>query len=385
MKLSSDDILDQALARLNQGESIESIAQHFQSEELVEMLKLAQTLNSIPVSKAPSPTMRHAYAQKVGVWQKLVNTFQTYKLATIPLALAMLLVGGYGTIQASEDSLPGDRLYGVKISKEQLRLKLALDNEKKAEIHLELAKKRLSETKLVIALSNPDQEAIALDALAKQTEKTFEVTSQLAATKASQNDSSLLNNLVALNKEKKTVIESAAKLPDGEKLAKALDTIKETDKNLARLIAAVNEQSLLDLPNKISVTGIISNRSRTTVTVEKNAFIINPETIMMSQDGEPITELGSLNGKIAVIGTRENNSLIAKKIIVLDPLAVLPTPIAPTTTSVQGATTSTTTTPAQPTTPTEPVTPEPEDTSVQKPSQATTGFIVEPAESQYPQ
>ncbi|HMR55371.1 MAG TPA: DUF5667 domain-containing protein [Candidatus Doudnabacteria bacterium] len=382
MKLSPDDILDQALARLDQGESIESIAQHFQSEELVEILKLAQTLNSIPISKAPVPTMRYSYAQKVGMWQKLVNAFQTYKLATIPLAFAMLVIGGYGTIQASEDSLPGDRLYGVKISTEQLRLKLTLDNEKKAEIHFELAKKRLSETKQVIALSNPDQEANALDALAKQTEKTFEVTSQLAAAKASQNDSSLLENLVALNKEKKTVIESAAILPDGEKLAQALNTIKETDKNLARLIAAVNEQSLLDLPNKISVTGIISGRSKSSIVVEKNDFIVNPATIMMSQDGEPITDLENLNGKIAVIGTRENNSLLAKKIIVIDPLAVLPT-TNPSTASVRGATTSTPQ--VRPVETAEPVTPEVEETSVQKPSEATTGFIVEPAESQYPQ
>lgn len=382
MKLSPDDILDQALARLDQGESIESIAQHFQSEELVGMLKLAQTLNTIPVNKAPTPTLRYSYAQKVGAWQKLIHTVQSYKLATISLALAMLLIGGYGTIQASENSLPGDRLYGVKIAAEQLRLKLTLDNEKRAEIHFELAKKRLSETKLVIALNNPDQEVIALDALAKQTEKTFEATSQLAATKASQNDSSLLENLVALNKEKKTVIESATILSDDEKLAQALNTIKETDKNLAKLIAAVSEQTLLDLPNKISITGIISGRSKSSITIEKNNFLVNPETIMINQDGETIANLDNLNGKIAVIGTRENNSLIAKKIIVIDPLAVLPTTV-PANPIVQGATTPTPQ--AKPAEPTQPVTPEPETTSVQKPSEATTGFIVEPAENQYPQ
>jgi hypothetical protein len=194
-------------------------------------------LKTIPIAKAPSPSMQYRYANQVSLWKQLMQTFQTYRLATVPLVMAIVFASGFSVISAANDSLPGDRLYGVKMAAEQAQLRLTFDEDKQANLHVELAKKRLEEARRVIALSNPTQEAAALDALARQTERTFEVTSVLAASKAvSQNDTSLLDNLVALNKEKRSVLETAVKSKDANVLAATALNTKGNDINLARLV-----------------------------------------------------------------------------------------------------------------------------------------------------
>ena len=390
MQDTPEKILDHALARLINGESIDVIAKDYpEFTNLTKELRVMTLLKSIPIAKAPSPSMRYRYSQKVGVISQLISMFGNYRLATIPLAITLMLTGSYGVISAAENSLPGDKLYGVKLAAEQAQLKLTFDEEKQVQLHLQLSKKRLEEARQVIALQNPEREALALTALTKQTELTFHITSGLAANKAvAQNDTSLLENLVAINKEKRSVMETAVKSKDSDAArATALNT-KGNDINLARLIAAVNEQSLLDLPNKISVTGVIANQTTNNITVENNIFTINPATIMLSQEGDIIGK-DNLKGQIAIIGTRDNNNLIAKKIVVIDPDAKLPAEPAVTTTPMVRGTITTSPSQTQSTAPantTPETTTEPaEQNSVQKPSEATAGFIVEPSANQYPQ
>ncbi len=377
MNPNNDHIFEQALTRLAKGESVEAIAANFPDyPELADELAVVSQLKTIPVSTPPAPSMRYKFAQKQTFWQNFSLSFKVYKLATIPLAVAMILGSGYAVIHASTNSLPGEKLYGIKLATERARLQFTFDENKQASIHFELAKKRLDEARAVISLNNPKQEAVALSALEEQTDKTFAITSQLAANKAvSENDPSLLDNLVAINKEKRDILLEASQSPEVKQAAEtALNNSKEKDKDLARLLAAVSEQTILDLPNKISVTGIISNFNRTTITVEKNVFTYNSETLIINQDGEPITDSSSLTGQIAIIGTRSNNTLVAKKIVVIDPNATLA--VEPVTTAV---------TQPRPTEPiANPTANESTKPEVSKPNEATAGFIVEPSTQQYP-
>lgn len=380
MTKTPEQIFELALRRLTQGESIEVIQNEFSDyPALTEELEMVNVLKTIPIATPPAPTMRYKFAQKQSygqlIIQSLARTFSTYKLAAIPLAFAMILGSGYSVINAAEHSLPGEKLYGIKIAAEQAHLQLTFDEDKQAQMHVHLAQKRIDEARLVMALSDPKQEVAALDALNKQTEITFQEISQLAADKAmTQNDPSLLDNLVALNKEAKTVLETATQSPEAKAITEtALTTTKETDKNLARLIAAVNEQTLLEQPNTVSITGLITGFAKSSVTVEKNIFNINTATIVLNQDGDPITDFASLSGQVAIIGSRDNNVLVAKKIVVIDPNAVMPT--------IATAKPTTSTTPATEVTPT---TPEPA-TEVQQPAETTAGFIVEPTTQQYEQ
>lgn len=380
MTRTPEQIFELALRRLTQGESIEVIqAEFIDYPALTEELEMVNILKAIPIATPPAPTMRYKFAQKQSYWQLFVQslsrTFTTYKLAAIPLAFAMILGSGYSIINAAEHSLPGEKLYGIKIAAEQAHLQLTFDENKQAQMHVHLAQKRIDEARLVMALSDPKQEVAALDALNKQTEITFQEISQLAADKAiTQNDPSLLDNLVALNKEAKTVLETATQSPEAKAITEtALTTTKETDKNLARLIAAVNEQTLLEQPNTVSITGLITGFAKSSVTVEKNVFNLNEATIVLNQDGDPITDFTSLSGQVAIIGSRDNNILIAKKIVVIDPNAVMPT--------VATAKPPASTTPTTEVTPTTPES----ATEVQQPAETTAGFIVEPTTQQYEQ
>lgn len=348
-------------------------------------LKIVEMLSSIPKASVPTPTKQYRFAnQKVSVLQTILQFFASNKLVTFAAVFAFMLVGTYSVVQSAENSLPGQRLYSLKLASEQARLSLTFDQEKVANLHLAMAGKRLEETKRVIESNDPELEAAAITALTNQTEKTLEAVSQIATTKAvSQNDTSLLSTLVAMNKEQKTVLESAVKSDQNKESATAaLSATKQTDKAIAKIIAAVNEQALLDLPNKISVTGTAESYSKNKLVVEKSVFTVNDATILLNQAGEIVEKFDKIEGKITVIGTKDNSVLIAKKIIIIDGLASL-TPEKP---QVKGVTTTVPVTQPKPTpSTTTPIitNPEPSTTEPQKPSQAQAGFIIEPSSSQY--
>lgn len=383
MTQDQDLILDQALQKLSQGESFESILKQFpESEsELKSVLKIASLLSTVPKANIPSPTKQYLYNQKLSFAQRFGQLFTVYRTATISAVSILVFISGFGVIQAANNSLPGDTLYPLKLAAEEAQLNLTFGPEKIADLHLALAQKRLDEAKRVIEINDPAQEAAAITALTKQTEKTFSAVSQIATAKAlSQNDSRLLDNLVAINKEQKSVLESATKSDNTKQSAEvALSATKETDKSLAKIIAAVNEQTLLDLPNKISVTGVINNFGKNIIVVEKNSFVLNSSTVVIDSTGEIVPAYDKIEGKVTIIGTKTADAVIAKKIIIIDGLASLSSDkpqVKGVVTTIKTDAKSTTTTPTT-TLDTQ------DNTQPQKPSQTQAGFILEPSEGQY--
>jgi len=61
------------------------------------------------------------------------------------MAILVALSGGVYGVQAAEKSLPGDLLYTVKRTKERVRVSLTPSDEKKAQLHLSYAEKRIQE------------------------------------------------------------------------------------------------------------------------------------------------------------------------------------------------------------------------------------------------
>ncbi len=366
-----DQIFEQALTMHKSGKSILEISDSFPEykAELESLFEVVSLLDSIPKTQPPTPTKTYRFAKKTSAWFKFIELLSFYRLAAVPLAFVFALVSSLAVFSAAENSLPGDSLYSLKIAGEKAKLNFTFDKEKIAQLHVELAQKRLNEAKQIIAKDDSENEQEALESLTKQTEETISTLSTLAASQAvSENNSTLLNNLVALNKEQKSLLENDSAVSET-----ALNLSKSTDKSLAQLLATVNEQSLLNLPNKISITGTINAVINNKITLEKNTFTLNPETVITSADGELLTSTTDVKGKITVIGTRENNILVAKKVIIIDPLAT----IEPVTATVKPTPVPIIVTPTP-----EPV---PEEIEVQQPSEATAGFIAEPADNQYAQ
>jgi len=373
-----DTIFDQALQRLHNGESAFTVAESYPeyAAELKELLPTISQLIEIPKLNAPVPSKRYKFAEAKVVPYRFIEYLTTLRMAVVPISLLVALIGGRMVVQATENSMPGETFYTLKRASEEARLGLTFNTDKTATIHMELSQRRLNEVKKAIDSNDEQLEAAAIEELQKQTEKTFATVPQVAAVNAvSEGDSTLLNQLVALNKEQKSVLSNLENTPGTEEAtAVALNTTKENDKTLAKIIATVNEQALVDLPNKISATGAITSLKDNLITVNRNTFTINQDTIITDANGEKVDAITDLKVNVTIIGSKTDDTLIAKQISILAPeVTVTPTPVASPT--VKGTVTPTPTPVAPTPTPTPPA---PTPTN-----QATGSFITEPSAEQY--
>lgn len=385
-----DQIFAEALDRLYKGESVETIAASYQDyqQELAGLLSVSQIGMGLPRITPPAPYKAYRFADHVVATKGFAEWFKYFRVAIIPIALVVVLIGGRTIVDATEGSLPGEKLYSLKRATETARLSLTRDQDKVANLHVEFMQNRIDEVKKAADEGNEASETLAIAELKTQTEKTFAEAGPVATANAiSKQDSTLLENLVAINKQQKDILAVLSE-NSGSDTAKmvastALEDSKDTDVTLAKIIATVNEQSLADMPNKVSATGEITFYNGVKITVEKNIFTITDRTTFTGIDGIEIatSEIASktILGRVTVIGTRnENGTLIAKQILLLA-------------TEVEGGQDGTvkgiTTPPLPITKPTDQKIIEPEPSPVTTdpvaPTKATGSYITEPSGQQY--
>jgi hypothetical protein len=390
-----EDILDLALTRLQKGESLSFIANEYPEhrEELMSLLSIGEMGLNIPKLVPPTPIKRRRFEEKVSWKSKLMETFVFSRVALVPIALLIALIGGRTVVNATESSLPGSTLYSLKRATEEARLTLTRNPDKLASIHMELMQKRVNEVRQAASSGDQNTEAKAIAELQSQTSKTFaEVAPVATANAISKQDSSLLDNLVAVNKQQKDVLADLSGT-EGNESAKeiastALEDTKKNDQTLAKIIATVNDQSLTDLPNKVSITGAITSHYGNKIVVEKNTFVIDEKTIITDSNNELITSQSTLSGRASIVGLKENGTIFAKQIVML-----------PDNGEVQGATTppapinNNTNTAPKPTPIVKPVDPAPTNTpptpspepatTTDTPTKASGSFIAEPSSPEY--
>jgi hypothetical protein len=245
--------------------------------------------------------------------------------------------------------------------------------------------KRLAEVRQAADTGNIETESTAIAELQSQTAKTFAEAAPLATANAiSKQDSSLLDSLMAVNKEQKDVLEDLSEETDTNGAqtvaATALQDNVKNDQTLAKIVATVNDQTLIDMPNKVSVTGAIASHYGNRITVEKNTFTITDKTTITGSDGEiELDNATTLTGRATITGIKtEAGTLVAKQILILPIESGI----------VKGATDvkliPIIQTPPKTTDPTTPVTPDTVQPT-KDPSQASGLFIVEPSDRQYTQ
>jgi hypothetical protein len=79
----------------------------------------------------------------------------TTLLRTAVIAIVLLVVSGSFAITASADSLPGDILYPVKLSWENTRLALTIDESSRQSLQIEFERRRRAEVQAVMDLRKP--------------------------------------------------------------------------------------------------------------------------------------------------------------------------------------------------------------------------------------
>lgn len=127
--------------------------------------KIKEAFRNSPESSAYSKeaceARRVAFLNQIGAedTSRPIHTFKDYLQyyswnfthgfllpAAAGFAMVLFVIGGWvTTAAAAQDALPGDPLYGVKISTEKLQLSLILNAEKRAQLHMAFASRRLNE------------------------------------------------------------------------------------------------------------------------------------------------------------------------------------------------------------------------------------------------
>ncbi len=155
-----ENIFNECLERVLRGESIEDSLKSYPKEaaKLEPLLKVAFTVHKNTTSIQPRPTFKeqtflnlrgaflYARRQKqlrpkpeVSFWG-----WQRRWAFAVTIILIVFIVGA-GTTAASNQALPDELLYPVKLATEQVRLTLAFSNMDKAELQARFAERRAKE------------------------------------------------------------------------------------------------------------------------------------------------------------------------------------------------------------------------------------------------
>ena len=162
-----NDILDECLDRvLQRGETLEQCLADYpdQADELRPLLQAALETRQAH-SFVPDRDRKRVARQRLfdavekryrypGRMPWLSRGWRRW--ATLATGVfAVFLLGGAGTVAASNDRLPGDPLYPVKRSAEELRLVFTFSRQDKAELHTRLADQRVREMAQLVRKGKP--------------------------------------------------------------------------------------------------------------------------------------------------------------------------------------------------------------------------------------
>lgn len=161
-----DDILNECLERIAGGEDMQSCLKRYpeHAEELTPLLRAAQTTMRIAASTSVRPEAKARGLDQLvrAISDRGVPQKRRFGVFQIPLAARPLVIGfvvvlivsmaaGGTTVVASSDSVPGDPLYWVKTTKENISLRFVpRSGMEKAEYHAKLASRRGQEMRVLM-------------------------------------------------------------------------------------------------------------------------------------------------------------------------------------------------------------------------------------------
>lgn len=210
-----ENIFDKALLELQNGASVEEALLKCQPEQvhLAEGLQLAEKLGKFPKKTVPSPAMQRKYSLMPvkTTWYRWLH-FSRWIAASTSLILLLSAIAGTG--YAAYNSMPGQALFAIKKTAENLQLQFAASPEKKAALQVEFSKKRLIEAEKI--LKNPDvKPEIAKAAVQELSEQTKNTVNTLV----------LINKVSPDPQKTKTLVKTLETIAtDQEKLAKEVKT-----------------------------------------------------------------------------------------------------------------------------------------------------------------
>ncbi len=286
------EILDKAIAEIRNGAEISAVVSNYPVEvqsELQAMLEIFALATSLPRKAVPTPAKRRLYLQHQPKAFSIASLFESLRLA--PIAMGAFLLVLTGTAYAAQSSLPGEKLFVVKKSYESLQVKLATNPEKRADLQLQIAAQRFEDAQKVLANdSNEDSKKQAIEELNQQTVVALNDIKS-SAVSISNNNPDLVKKAEDLTKNQSSLVATAdPKIVDSTALKKTQES-KIALKDIKTLIAAANEESGATIApvTKITLSGPITAVKDNTITMAKNQFVVDSETIIATNENHPLT------------------------------------------------------------------------------------------------
>lgn len=123
-----------------------------------------------------------SHTAKLPIWSKEFWQRKLAVQAVLTLLLVVsLLIGSSGVAKASQQALPGDSLYPVKILLENVTLSLASNPAASAELHIRYAQRRLTEIQSLVAVKRYAQISQAVTDFTKQLDQAIKGINLVAA------------------------------------------------------------------------------------------------------------------------------------------------------------------------------------------------------------
>ncbi len=220
MNREFDEALQSCLDLIRGGrETIDSVVALYPeyADELRAQLEIATWLTSAGNSLNPRPGFVSASRRRLVsriqqesrppvpvplTWgERLGQLFSAQKLAPVGFVLVLMLglfVSGT-VVSASQKAIPGDTLYSVKLTLEQIALATSLDDKSDAELQIQFVENRLTEVQALIVEERYDEVVETIQESTEQISKTLEIIQSvreenrfLAADLASQLDGILV-------------------------------------------------------------------------------------------------------------------------------------------------------------------------------------------------
>jgi hypothetical protein len=156
--------LEECLQAMQDKRNLQDILRRYPAErdELIGLLRLSVDLGNLG-APTPDPAFRlHARNKMLALAAERRQSVQhnpfaflsrpAMRLAVAGAFAVALLVGGLTAAAASERSLPGDPLYGVKLGVERAQLAVTFDSSARAHLQLRFAEVRLDEAQQLFAI-----------------------------------------------------------------------------------------------------------------------------------------------------------------------------------------------------------------------------------------
>ncbi len=255
--------------------------------------------------------------------------YSIHSLARPFAGFAMLLVfifGGAATVWGSFESMPGDALYSVKITTERLQVTLIQDEDKKADLKMKYAQKRVAEIKVLTQATVSPKKQEALASTVREYNKTIAEVQATVQRKASENNPEAVSLAKTLNTMTNEVtVTLAGVITNNPTTQQALDEAKEsTQKAQQSAVVTIVKKSenkeeakqvlqeyldtktvktpaepttsIVDLP----VEPIVATSEETSTTSEQATFALQPLPVVKTNldEAKELLESGDLDGAI---------------------------------------------------------------------------------------